>query len=249
VLPAGGDAEAARPLRRAGERLRAIDRAVLFAAGVSRVTIREPRIRLVSAGAGSAAIGAAYAWLADAIAAEGALAIVDEAGGPAANHLEVALRHEESDAVLVLGGTGCGSADTSVLTLARAGHVEFHGVGLVPGETAGFGFSGARPVLLLPGRIDAALAVWLVIGRRWLGKLAACTEEDTPVMAELTRKITSTVGMAEVVPVRRSGGAVEPLASGYLSFSALARADGWILISAESEGYPAGTQVPVRPLA
>jgi len=249
VLPVGGDAEAGKPLRRVGERLRAIDRAVLFAAGVSRVTIREPRIRLVRAGAGSAAIAAGYAWLVDAIAAEGAVAIVDKQGEIAPNHLEAALRHEESDAILVLGGTGCGSSDASVVTLAKIGRVEFHGVGLTPGETAGFGFAGARPVLLLPGRIDAALAVWLVIGRRWLGKLTACTEADTPVMAELARKVTSTLGMAEVVPVRRNDGAVEPLASGYLSISALARAHGWSLVPAESEGYRAGAQVAVRPLA
>ena len=250
VLPAGADAGAGMPLRRAGERLRAIDRAVLSAAGVARVTIREPRIRLVRARAdGGAAIAAGYAWLTDAIVAEGADVIVDDKGEPAADHLKAALHHEGSDAVLVLGGTGCGASDASVLALAKAGRVEFHGVGLLPGETAGFGFAGARPVLLLPGRFDAALAVWLVIGRRWLAKLAARTEEDMPVLAELTRKVTSTLGMAEVVSVRRSGNTAEPLASGYLSFSALARADGWILVPAGSEGYPAGTQVAVRPLA
>jgi molybdopterin biosynthesis enzyme len=126
--------------------------------------------------------------------------------------------------------------------------VEFHGVGLIPGETAAFGFVGARPVLLLPGRLDAAIAAWLVIGRRWLARLSARSEAEVLVTAELTRKVASTLGMAEVVPVRCEGSNAEPLASGYLSFSALARASGWILIPAESEGYPAGTRVAVRPL-
>ncbi len=246
VLPPGADMEAGKRPRRAGERLRMIDRAVLAAAGISRVTIREPRIRLVRAGK---VIATGYDWLADAITSEGGAVIVDDTDAPAADHLEAALHHEGSDAVLVLGGTGSGSSDMSVLTLAKVGRVEFHGVGLTPGETVAFGFAGARPVLLLPGRMDATLAAWLVIGRRWLAKLAASTEEETPVMAELTRKVTSTVGMAEVVLVRRSGNSAEPLASGYLPLSALARADGWILVPAESEGYPAGTQVAVRPLA
>ena len=35
------------------------------------------------------------------------------------------------------------------------------------------GFADARPVLLLPGRLDAALAVWLTVGRRMLARLAA----------------------------------------------------------------------------
>ena len=44
VLPVGRDAEADLPLRLAGERLRATDQALLSVAGISRVTIREPRI-------------------------------------------------------------------------------------------------------------------------------------------------------------------------------------------------------------
>lgn len=250
VLPAGADAAAGKALRHAGQRLRSIDVAVLLAVGVSRVTIREPRIRLVRArAAGGAVIDACYALIAQFIEADGALAILDEDTEQAANHLEAALHHEGSDAVIVLGGTGNGSTDASVSTLAKVGRIEFHGVGLIPGDTTAFGFAGARPVLLLPGRIDAALAVWLVIGRRWLGRLAARSEEETPAMAELSRKIASAVGMAEVILVRRRDDAVEPLASGYLSFSALERADGWILVPATSEGYPAGARVAVRPLA
>ena len=66
--------------------------------------------------------------------------------------------------------------------------------------------------------------------------------------ARLSRKVTSAIGIAEMIPVRRDGGEVEPLASGYLPLQALARADGWILVAADSEGHPAGTVVSVRPL-
>ncbi|MEX0751511.1 MAG: molybdopterin-binding protein [Xanthobacteraceae bacterium] len=250
VLSAGGDVEAGKSLRHAGERLRAIDCAVLSAAGILRVSVREPRIRLTRGRTnGTAAIAASYAWLADTLTAEGAAVILDDGGEPAASHLEAALQHVTSDAVVILGGTGSETSDISAATLAKIGRVEFHGVGLIPGETSGFGFVGARPVLLIPGRIDAALAVWLILGRQMFRRLAARSEEEAPAMAELTRKVTSTVGMAEVVPVRRSGDQAEPLASGYLSFSTLARADGWILVPADSEGYPAGARVAVRLLA
>ena len=60
--------------------------------------------------------------------------------------------------------------------------------------------------------------------------------------------MTSTVGIAEVIPLRRAGEQVEPLASGYLPLQTLARADGWMLVPAESEGYPAGTTIEMRPL-
>jgi hypothetical protein len=39
----------------------------------------------------------------------------------------------------------------------------------------------------------------------------------------------------------------EPLASGYLSFTALAHSDGWIAVPSESEGFAAGTPVAVNP--
>jgi molybdopterin biosynthesis enzyme len=248
VLSAGSDTQVGKPLRSAGDKLRAIDQALLSAAGLDRVTVREPRIRLVQARAADPVIAASYEWLAKTLASEGALVIPDPSGEIITDHLQAAFHHEASDAILVLGGTGSGMSDVSVHALAKAGRVAFHGVGLIPGETAAFGAVGARSVLLVPGRIDAALAVWLTLGLRWLSRLAGGGAEERPFMAELSRKVASTVGMAEVVPVRCSGTRAEPLASGYLPFTALARADGWLLVPAESEGYPAGAQVAVRPL-
>ena len=45
----------------------------------------------------------------------------------------------------------------------------------------------------------------------------------------LSRKVASTLGLAEMIPVRVREGAAEPIASGYVPLSALARANGWIL--------------------
>lgn len=244
VLAAGADCAPANPLRRVGERMRRADIAVLAAAGISRLSIREPRLRVVCArGERDQVIDAAVGLVASDIAARGGAVIADDAAnGP----LEAALRHESADAMVVIGGTGGGRNDTSVQTLARAGRVVFHGIGLTPGETAALGFVGARPVLLLPGRLDAALAVWLAIGRPMLARLAGCGEPEPTVTAILSRKLASNVGLAEFVPVRRNNDAVEPLATKYLPLFALARADGWILVPAESEGYPAGAKVAVR---
>ena len=57
----------------------------------------------------------------------------------------------------------------------------------------------------------------------------------------------STLGLAELVPVARDGDGVTPLASGYLTLQSLVRADGYVLVPADSEGYSAGTSVQVRP--
>jgi molybdopterin biosynthesis enzyme len=105
------------------------------------------------------------------------------------------------------------------------------------------GFVGNRPVLLVPGRLDAALAVWLLIGRPLAARLAGGSIDDLPITASLRRKVISTIGMTEVIPVSCSDGMAEPLGSGYLSLTALARSDGWMLVSAASEGFAAGSEV------
>ena len=243
VLPAGADATPGVILKMTGARLRRIDVAALLALGIDRVPIREPRLRVVRAGGGEI-IGAAASLIASAIEAEGGVASMK------ADTLEAALNDggaQDFDAVVAIGGTGSGANDKSVRTLERAGKVAFHGIGITPGETTAFGYVGARPVLLLPGRLDAALAGWLTVGRRMLARLAFRLIEEQPFSAELSKKVASPLGLAEVVPMRRRGFRVEPLASHYLPVQALTRADGWILVPADSEGYQAGASVPVRP--
>jgi molybdopterin molybdotransferase len=244
VLPAGGDSDPGMPLRRAGERLRITDLAALDCAGCARVTVREPRIAVVPL-RGSGIVAAAARMLAADIERRGGVARLDEAG----RSLDAALAADNSDFIVAIGGTGSGRNDASVQTLARAGRLAVHGIALTPGETAALGFVGSRPVLLLPGRLDAALAVWLVVGRRFLDCLAAAniSEHEPAETFTLARKVTSTVGLAEVVPVRRNGDQAEPLATKYLPISSLARSDGWILVPADSEGYAAGAQVRIRP--
>jgi molybdopterin biosynthesis enzyme len=218
---------------------------VLSAAGFEQVPVRVPRIRLVRASeTADAILDAAWAMIARAIATDGAeLILVDEAKP---HDLATALVESETDAFVAIGGTGSGPHDRSVHTLGRVGRVEAHGIAIAPGETAAFGTVGPRPVLVLPGRVDAALAVWLVLGRPMLTKLAGSSVPDFTITAKLTRKLTSSLGLAEVVPVRMCENGAEPIASGYLPLSSLAQADGWILIAADSEGYPPGAEVVIR---
>ncbi len=243
VLPAGGDAEPG-VLRLAGARLRRIDVALMHTLGIERVLIREPGVCVVPLRA-DPIVRAAANLMANAIDAEGAVAI--RLPIPGLDAFESALADETADAVVAIGGTGSGRDDRSIATLARLGRVEFHGIGIAPGETTAVGFVGTRPVLLLPGRLDAAIAGWLTVGRRLLARLCFRMIEEQPFHAELSRKVASPLGLAEVVPVRRRFSQVEPLGGAYLPPQTLARADGWILVPADSEGYPAGTRVPVRP--
>ena len=192
VLPAGGDASPPTALRRAGERLRAIDRAVMAAAGIAEVTVREPRVahRLRQRANDDADRGrAGHACALHPRRRRHAL------GEP--SPLEAALTDDQAGSAIAIGGTGSGQHDIAVHTLARLGRVEAHGIAVSPGETAAFGFVGTRPVLLVPGRLDAALAIWLLIGRHVVAKLAGGSVADTPAMLPLKRKVASTIGLTE----------------------------------------------------
>ncbi|HMG77088.1 MAG TPA: molybdopterin-binding protein [Xanthobacteraceae bacterium] len=244
VLATGGDCTPRTPLRRTGERVRAIDIAVIAAAGIAEVTVRSPRILIAcDSTMKTPLIESALDGLAHAATVAGCAVLEAQREG---RGLDRALADESADAVIALGGTGSGRRDAAVHALARLGQVEAHGIAVSPGETAAFGFASARPVLLVPGRLDAALAVWLLVGRHLVAKLAGGGITDLPVMLPLKRKVTSNIGLTELVPVSCAGGVAEPLASGYLSLESLARSDGWIVVPAESEGFAAGTPVAVR---
>jgi molybdopterin molybdotransferase len=243
ILPAGGDAAVGTLLRPAGARLRHADMAALAVCGVERVRIRAPRIRLCRGGAPSAIVDATSRLIAGALTAEGARG-GDNAASPS---LDSALYHADADAIVTIGGTGSGRHDRAVRYLRDVGRVAVHGIAMAPGETAAFGFANGKPVLLLPARIDAALAVWLVLGRPLLRRLAGGTEAEPAQEVTLGRKVTSTLGLTEVIPVRQRGEQAEPLASGYLAAAALLQADGWIVVPPDSEGFPQGTRVTVWP--
>jgi molybdopterin biosynthesis enzyme len=250
VLAAGGDAAAGQILRRAGERLRAVDVAVLRAAGVPRVTVRVPHLVIITANVFIDAIDDAVAPLiARGIEAAGGIAAIVPGAADGRSMLEAALQQSaHADAIVIIGGSGAGRHDASVRTLARLGKLEIHGVGLTPGETAAIGSLGGRPALIVPGRLDAALAAWLVLGRHLLMRLTGRGQPDPGTLVRLARKIASTVGLAEVVLMRRVDDGVEPVAAGCFPLHALAEADGWVLIAPEREGFPPGATVDMHAL-
>jgi len=245
VLMPATDARVGEVLRQTGHRLRAVDVAAMQALGITGARVRKPRIRVAHASQSRNDIADAIAdWLAHAIAAGGGEPVATSPG----LDMEALLIGGGVDAVAMIGGTGAGARDNAVHALRQTGTVEAHGIALSPGETAAFGVANSLPVLLMPGRLDAAVAVWLLIGRAILGRLCGATEPLSSRKSNLIGKITSTVGLTELVLVHQAEDGVEPLASKYLPLAALAQADGWVIITAASEGLPPGAPVTVYPL-
>jgi molybdopterin biosynthesis enzyme len=240
VSPAGSEAAPSKPLRKSGERLRSVDAAVLVSANITQVSVRAPRLLIVTAREDLRLMPPAQMIVRDCVA-RGGLPILRNG-----IELDDALRASDCDAVIIIGGSGTGARDQSIAKLAQRGKVAVHGVGLTPGETVAFGDIDGRPVLIVPGRLDGALANWLVLGRRMLARLASDDESESVTIVTLSRKVTSTVGLAEMVPVRHDGASAEPLATRHLPLWALARANGWLLVPPDSEGYPAGAEVAIH---
>jgi molybdopterin molybdotransferase len=242
VLAAGADVQAGRPLRRAGEKLRTIDVAVLQALGVAKVNVCMPRVRIVAEKSGDVIIDAITGWVHRWIVTAGG----DVLPSSSSTHFKAALGAGDADFIVAVGGSGAGVRDVSIGMLEAAGHLHFHGIGISPGETSALGFSGNAPVLIVPGRIDAAFAAFATMGEAIMAQLCGLREVAPVVTATLERKVVSIIGLVEIVPVKLNGTSATPLANGYLPMQAMMQADGYIEVSASSEGAPAGTSVAVR---
>jgi len=239
----GEDLKAGACLLAAGTRIVPRHLLTLGAAGRDAVPVRVPRIGLVATGRASLVA----ALLSALIAADGAASTEVMAAGDDPDAPAAAIRAVRADAVFVLGGTGPGRTDHSVAALARAGAVAAHGIALRPGETAAIGRADGCPVLLLPGRPEAALAVYLALGRPLVSALTGARPPE-PATATLLRKVTAIIGVSDVVFVRRAAEGIEPLGGVDLALSRLAEADGAILVEPEREGYPEGATCEVLPL-
>jgi molybdopterin biosynthesis enzyme len=125
VLAPGGDVAPEAALRRAGERLRALDFAAMAAAGIAEMTIRSPRLALARSNAAKMPmLNAAQVTLSRCAAKAGCA--VNEVSS-----LAEALSEAQFDAVIGIGGTGSGRRDDAVQELARRGRVEAHGIAVV----------------------------------------------------------------------------------------------------------------------
>lgn len=248
VRAAGGDLAPGDALVRAGERLRPLHLLGLAAMGIADILVRIPRVRLITAGRppdGRDALGPAVAailtgWGCDVLSVAHQERTVEA--------LAEAMAGGEADAVITIGGTGFGRGDRSLDALARAGIVAQSGIALRPGETNAFGRVRDRPLLLLPGSPEACLAALLCLARPLIDRLAGAEPGSPSPPEPIGRKITSAIGLAEIVYVRRTSSGLEPLGGAELPLRRLLQADGVVLVPPEQEGYPEGTRLEMMAL-
>lgn len=155
---------------------------------------------------------------------------------------------KEADLVLISGGSSTGREDHAPGVVAALGTLDVHGVALRPASPTGLGFVAGVPVVLLPGNPVSCLCAYDLFAGRILRKLGG-RPGDWPYRSlerPLARKLTSALGRLDYSRVRLVGQSVIPLAiSGASILSSTTRADGFVLVPADLEGYPAGSTVTV----
>jgi molybdopterin biosynthesis enzyme len=224
-----------------GRRVRPLDLLVARTAGLATLSVRRPRLRIVNIPTASGAAVTAP-LIAESAGATGARVVSTEAAARDAASVAAAVDVGDCDMLVTTGGSGVGSSDAVIAALARRGEVIAHGIALQPGRTAAVGRIGRVPVVALPGAPDQALAAWWALALPVLDTLSGRRRRQGLALP-LRRKIASSVGIAEIVLVRRDDDGWMPLATGDLTLEAIARADAWLIVPGEAEGHAAGTAV------
>jgi molybdopterin molybdotransferase len=257
----GEDVTAGTVVLPAGRVLRPQDLGVLSGLGIARVEVyRRPRVTILVTGdellpPGSPPVDHLFAdmnspMLAALVRRDGGIPRVV---GPLPDRRE-ALRDalvaalETSDTLLVSGGSSTGPEDHAPGLVAELGELPVHGVALRPASPTGLGFIGGTPVVLLPGNPVSCLCAYDLFAGQVVRRLGGRPPDwpYRPVVRPLAHKLVSALGRVDYARVRLVDGHVEPLAvSGASILSSTTRADGFVIVPADLEGYPEGAELTV----
>jgi molybdopterin molybdotransferase len=153
-----------------------------------------------------------------------------------------------AEVVIVSGGSSVGIEDIAPMLVATYGELAIHGIAMRPSSPTGLGRLDHRLVCLLPGNPVSCLCAYDFFAGRAIRALGGRPKEwpYRRLVARLARKISSPIGRLDYARVRLVDGLVEPLAVGGASIlSSTTRADGFVLVPADSEGFAEGTRLEV----
>lgn len=157
------------------------------------------------------------------------------------------------DVVVINAGSSAGSEDYTAKAIANLGKVLLHGVNIKPGKPVMLGWVMGKPVIGLPGYPVSAYITFNLFGK---GLIHVLQGIDVPaaemVKAKLSRQVASSLGQEEFLRVKlgrvNENLIATPVSRGAGVLMSLVRADGFVRIPAMSEGYGAGTELPVEML-
>ena len=254
----GEDITSGSTVLAAGRRLRPQDLGVLSSIGMAEVpVVRQPRVRVIATGnellpAGSApqpyrTVDANTPVLEALVRRDGGLAHSEAIVPDDPDAVRAALL-SDADLVVVSGGTSVGQEDHVPRLVAEQGELAVHGIAMRPSGPVGLGRLGQRLVFLLPGNPVACLCGYDFFAGRAIRVLAGRSHQwpYRKIRAPLRRKLVSAVGRLDYARVRLRDRQVEPLAiTGASNLTSTTRADGFVVVPDDSEGYGLGAEVDV----
>ena len=141
-----------------------------------------------------------------------------------------------------------GLEDHAPRLLAEHGELAIHGIAMRPSSPSGMGLMDHRKLFLLPGNPVSCLCAYDFFAGRAIRQLGG-RPAGWPyrrIRLPLQRKLVSQIGRVDYARVALEEEKVEPVAiSGASLLSSTTRADGFVIIPADSEGYPPGHEIEV----
>jgi|WetSurMetagenome_2_1015567.scaffolds.fasta_scaffold00012_82 molybdopterin molybdotransferase len=162
---------------------------------------------------------------------------------------------EESDIVLIIGGTSVGLRDMTadIIASSTGGRLLFHGVSIKPGRPLIGGIVNSKPVLGLPGHPAAVAICYEVYIRPLIFRMLGLESERIfrkTLSATMSKGVASSPGRQDHIRVR-----VEAGENGYIAIpvmgksgliTTLVAADGVVIIPENRLGIDAGENVTVN---
>ena len=254
----GEDIEAGARVLGHGRKLRPQDVAILSAIGIPKIdVVRPPQVRIIVTGNELLAAGKKPRGVQIVDSNSVMLqALIQRDGGTGEfpgilpddpDRIRAALQ-QPADVILIAGGSSTGKEDHAPILVSELGDLAIHGIAMRPSSPAGMGLIGHTPVLLLPGNPVSCLCAYDFFARPIIRRLSGLNP-DWPydrVQLPLRQKISSAIGRTDYARVRIVDHQVEPIAiSGASILSSTIQADGFCIISEDSEGLAAGAEIEV----
>ena len=255
----GEDIRRGHRILKAGRQLRPQDIGLISSIGMDHVPVlRSPLVNLIVTGnellppgatpAGSKIVDSNSPMLAGLVDRDGGIfrsrGIIEDKP----DAILQAMR-EDADIILISGGSSVGQEDHAPQIVAEHGNLAIHGIAIRPSSPAGMGTFDGKPVFLLPGNPVSCLCAYDFFAGRAIRSMAgrSASWPYRSVRLPLARKLVSAIGRTDYARVVIESERVEPIAiSGASVLSSTTRADGFVVVPSESEGFDEGAVVEVE---
>lgn len=150
------------------------------------------------------------------------------------------------DLVVISGGSSVGERDLLVAVLGEMGEVVFHGIAVKPGKPTLLARVEGKPVLGMPGYPTSCLTNGYGLLVPMLRRMARLPDREARLLqVPLARRVTSTIGRHQFLPVKLVGREAVPVFKESGAITSMADADGYIEIPANVDLLEKGDMVEV----